>query len=157
MKIGKCQNETDPSRPCSSDRIDSTKVYNMNYFFMNAQVNSGTLDPVDYYLEDRNYFGFNLNSTIISNIYLTEQFIETDYSLLPWNDKSNQTVLTVKELAQVKNSMSFKDEYINVFLRKSPYYVLSRRNFYKIQDLLSNIGGLFGFALTFFLFMKFYT
>jgi hypothetical protein len=87
MKIGKCQNKTDPSRPCTSDRIDSTKVYNMNYFFMNAYVNSGALDPIDYYLEDRNYFGFNLNSTIISNIYLTEQFIETDHSLLPWIDK----------------------------------------------------------------------
>ncbi len=71
----------------------------MNYFFMNAYLNSEALDPIDYYLEDRNYFGFNLNSTIISNIYLTEQFIETDHSLLPWIDKEKRTVLTVRELA----------------------------------------------------------
>lgn len=38
---------------------------------MNAFVNSATLDPVGYYLEDRNYFGFALDSTVVSNIYLT--------------------------------------------------------------------------------------
>lgn len=66
-------------------------------------------------------------------------------------------MLTVKELAEVKTSMNFKDEYISVYLRKSPYYILSQRTFPKLQDLFSAIGGLFGFAISFFLFMQFYT
>jgi hypothetical protein len=66
-------------------------------------------------------------------------------------------VLVVKELAEVKNSMNFPDEYIDIYLRKSPYYILSQRNFEKLQDLFSAIGGLFGFALTIFMFMQFYT
>lgn len=72
LKIGKCNNETDPSRPCWDDAtIRSRQTYNMNYFFMNAFVNSGTLDPIGYYLEDRDYFGITLDSTIVSNLYIT--------------------------------------------------------------------------------------
>lgn len=50
---------------------------------MNAYVNSGNLDPVDYYLEDRNYFPFNINTTVVNNIYFAEHIIKTDDSLLP--------------------------------------------------------------------------
>jgi hypothetical protein len=51
LKIGKCKNETDPSRPCvSQSTVNKTSTYNMNYYFMNTYVNSGTLDPVGYYL-----------------------------------------------------------------------------------------------------------
>jgi hypothetical protein len=63
----------------------------------------------------------------------------------------------VRDLAEVKDSMNFPDEYINIYLRKSPYYILSERNFPKLQDLLSAIGGLFGFSITFLLIMQFYT
>lgn len=68
----------------------------MNYYFMNAFVNSGTSDPVGYYLEDRDYFGFTLDSTIVSNIYLTENIISTDQSLLPWSQVENEAVLVVR-------------------------------------------------------------
>lgn len=51
LKIGKCSNKTDPSRPCVDEAIVKQQlVYNMNYYFMNAYVNSGTLDPVGYYM-----------------------------------------------------------------------------------------------------------
>lgn len=51
LKISKCNNATDPTRPCADDsEINKSMIYNVNYFFMNAYVNSGTLDPVGYYL-----------------------------------------------------------------------------------------------------------
>lgn len=53
--------------------------------------------------------------------------------------------------------MNFQDVYLDVYLRKSPYYIYSQRSFVKLQDLFSNLGGLFGFAMFFFLFMQFYT
>jgi hypothetical protein len=60
LKVGKCNNSTDPSRPCVDDSlINTTATYNLNFYFMNPFVNSGALDPVSYYLEDRNYFVYN--------------------------------------------------------------------------------------------------
>lgn len=51
---------------------------------MNAYINSGNQNPLGYYLEDRNYFGFILGSTTASNIYITENILTTDTSLFPW-------------------------------------------------------------------------
>lgn len=136
--------------------MSPSTTYNINYYFMNAYVNSGDLAPVKYYLEDRNYFGFTLDSTGAANIYLTEQIISTDSSLFPWTSITNQTVLVVDQPAEVKTSMAQKDVYISIYLRKSPYYKLSYRSFQKLQDLFSAIGGLFGFAVTFFLVIQNY-
>jgi hypothetical protein len=72
INIGKCNNSTDPQRPCVDDSVIRQKTtYTVNYYFMNPFVNSGTLEPVNYYLEDRNYFVFNTQSTVDCNVYLT--------------------------------------------------------------------------------------
>lgn len=63
----------------------------------------------------------------------------------------------VKDLAEVKSSANFPDEYININLRKSPEYVESTRTFVKFDQLFSYIGGLFGFAISFFFVLSFYT
>ena len=46
---------------------------------------------------------------------------------------------------------------MNINLRKSSYYIDSQRSFQKVDGFLSDVGGLFGFVLTFIFFMKFYT
>ena len=52
-------------RPCVADSvINDIGYFYLNYYFMNPFVNSASLDPVDYYLEDRNYFGFDTKSTV---------------------------------------------------------------------------------------------
>ena len=65
LSIQKCRNETDPSRPCVDESvINELGYFYLKYYFMNAFVNSASLQPVDYYLEDRNYFGFDTKSTV---------------------------------------------------------------------------------------------
>jgi hypothetical protein len=88
---------------------------------------------------------------------MTEQIISTDNSLFPWQEIENQSVLLIDSLAEVKTSQASKSTYISIFLRKSPYYILSQRSFQKLIDLFSAIGGLFGFAFTFFMFIQQYT
>jgi hypothetical protein len=56
---------------------------------MNPYVNSGDQDPVNYYLEDRNYFILTLDTSTSVNLYLTENIISTDNSLFPWSDIQN--------------------------------------------------------------------
>jgi hypothetical protein len=90
IKVVKCNNATDPSRPCvSSEVINESLSYNVNFYFMNPYVNSGDQDPVNYYLEDRNYFILTLDTSTSVNLYLTENIISTDNSLFPWSDIQN--------------------------------------------------------------------
>lgn len=76
---------------------------------------------------------------------------------MPWSETNEQSVLIIKELAEMKASEIYEDEYVNINLRKSSYYINSSRSFQKIDGFLSDVGGLFGFVLTFIFFMKFYT
>lgn len=76
---------------------------------------------------------------------------------MPWSEANTETVLLIKELAEIKASEAYEDEYLNVNLRKSSYFIDSQRSFQKIDGFLSDVGGLFGFVLTFIFFMKFYT
>lgn len=47
--------------------------------------------------------------------------------------------------------------FANIVLRRSSTGIIVNRNFKKIADTLSYIGGLFGFVLIALSFMKYYT
>jgi len=44
IAVKKCNNSTDPSRPCYGDEVMINQAsFNLNFFIMNAFVNSGKL------------------------------------------------------------------------------------------------------------------
>ena len=65
----------------------------MNLYYINPLLNPGSIDYIDYDINDLNFVSFTPQSGTISTGYLEDYEIETDESLLPLSstrvDKGN--------------------------------------------------------------------
>jgi len=88
-----------------------------------------------------------------ANIFISTFTIKTDESLLPTPDYSTVTGGLVYEETQ---TFIFQPstEYVQLYLRKSSLSVYIERNFLKIDETLSYIGGLFSTFITLLFFMS---
>ena len=91
LNVGKCNNSIDPSRPCVNQSIIDAMQANsgrfvLNFYFVNALINPGTSQYLDYYLNDFNYMQFTQTLGASAYGYITEFDITTDLSILPWSE-----------------------------------------------------------------------
>lgn len=77
-----------------------------------------------------------------ANLYISSYTIETDESLWPWQQMSEDTGGIVYEPTQ-RYVYTPTTEYIRLYLRKSSLSLSITRSFKKYDDTLSYIGGLF--------------
>ena len=60
-----------------------------NFYFINPVLNPGKNEFVGHYLDDSNYFTFNLAEGVESNLFYSDFNVETDTTILPWKDISS--------------------------------------------------------------------
>ncbi|EAS04036.2 transmembrane protein, putative (macronuclear) [Tetrahymena thermophila SB210] len=154
FSITKCSNNTLPTalwRPvCQSDEqiqtyFNKTQNIRFNIYTSNFVINA--LDSKNYvsnYIEDSIFFQIqNKNSYITSDIYFSENLIQTDQSLLPFPSLTNETIISFQNgnyrpqyvFGQIGNS------YADFFIRKDPFVYRTNRAFQKISQIISYIGG----------------
>lgn len=89
VKVSKCNDTLDPSRPC----VPNTTIAELQslvgqfiftLYYANPLINPGSKDYLSYYLEDKNYIAFTTELGAYSNGFVQEYSIETDKSLLPF-------------------------------------------------------------------------
>lgn len=70
--------------------------------------------------------------------------INTDNSLLPFDEISTVTGGLANAPALMTSYQASQNEFLRFYIRKSPASELYTRTFFKFDDLLSYVGGLFG-------------
>jgi hypothetical protein len=103
-----------------SSFVSSNQGMTMNFYFINPNINAGSEEYLNYYLEDSNYFSFNTATGVNANLYFSEFSIETDHSILPWSDSSSDVgaMVTSSANSQVFSVESGK-QYARIYLRKA--------------------------------------
>lgn len=97
------------------------------------------------YIDDLNTFVFSPDMGQTANIFFTSFEIESDDSVLPIKFEKNAKYSGFRVDGNIDTS-SFKpnsDEYVKLFLRRSVMSEMTYRYYLKIDQMLSNVGGLF--------------
>jgi hypothetical protein len=118
----------------------------LGIFYIDTLVDPGNEDPYSYYINDDFYWGFSPQQGIQVKLNLRTQTINTDNSLLPVEDIKT-IVSPVVEPAWI-GSYTIVDptaqNYVIVYVLLSTTGVRITRSFYKFDELLAYLGGLFG-------------
>lgn len=130
--------------------IATNELFGFNYYFINTLINPDSINPISYFLDDSNHFTFDLNSGIACNFYLQSYQMTTDWSLLPVSDNHvTNGAVAIGSTNIFSVFAPLKNEYVRFYIRKSPTSLFITQKFFKFDELLSYIGGLFGLILLF--------
>ncbi|KAL4481553.1 hypothetical protein ABPG74_007642 [Tetrahymena malaccensis] len=154
FSITKCSNKTLPDalwKPaCKSDQQFETyfnKTQNIRFKIFTSNFVINALESKEYvnsYFEDSIFFLIqNKNSYITSDIYFSENIIQTDQSLLPFPSIKNQTIINF-QAGNFRPQYTFGqvgDVFADFFIRKDPFVYKINRSFQKISQIISYIGG----------------
>lgn len=123
----------------------------IDYFFVNKLINPTLKNPISIYFEDKNYNTLNEQLAIDTNFYISQYEINTDESLLPYEDINSTTGIFIDRIQKQEFVRPVqKGSYAKVHFRKSDQKVRISRVYRKVDDLFSYIGGLFGILAAFF-------
>ena len=129
-----------------------------NFYYINAVINANDKYHVKYYLEDRNYFSFDMQTGVLANLFFSDWNVISDESILPWKDKKQVEGLKTTETAVDQNFMiDARNDYFKFYLRKSASNFETVRSYQKIDETFSYIGGLFGTIILMMSFLKLYS
>lgn len=100
---------------------------------------------------------FTTTFSSLVNIFISDYEITTDESITPIKEERVEAGAIITNLGQVIPKQIDSNNYASIVLRRASTKLIVRRAFKRVDDTLSYIGGLFGFALILLLFMKEYT
>ncbi|CAD8189153.1 unnamed protein product [Paramecium octaurelia] len=152
LSIIQCQNNSQNLwNPICDNPIDTS--YKVRLYTVNQNINP--YKPKDSYiqpfLDDSLSFTINLNSTKFANIYFTKYEFQNDESLLPISMIEERTffVLDSSDIQQDTTEID-ENSLAKLQLRKKPFKTRFLRQYQKLDELLSNIGGILQ-IMTFFI------
>ncbi|CAD8141300.1 unnamed protein product [Paramecium octaurelia] len=166
IEITDCKNDTSKNAyltwhpSCASKDVmdkylSSEGSYRIRIYMTNTVVNPSK--PTDYiqgYLDDEVYFQFvPTKLSRQSDIFFKKYQIRTDQSLVPvFDDEQIENVFT-KEPADFRDITTLGSptdkQYIALYFRRSPYTKYITRQFQKVDDLLSYLGGFVNIVVVF--------
>ncbi|EGR33386.1 hypothetical protein IMG5_054760 [Ichthyophthirius multifiliis] len=116
-------------------------VFYHNNYVLNSDQPQGYFTN---FLNDKMYYTFVPDKmTKIADIYFQDIEVRTDHSLIPIKDVEQRFFLVqenndVREASELGRS---DGKYVVLTLRKSPYITIIQRNYKKISQLMSELGG----------------
>ncbi|CAD8143459.1 unnamed protein product [Paramecium octaurelia] len=166
IEISDCKNDTSKNAnltwhpTCASKEVmdkwlSSEGSYRIRIYMTNTVVNPSK--PTDYiqgYLDDEVYFQFvPFKLSRQSDIFFKKYQINTDQSLVPVFDDEQVENVFMKEPADFRDITTLGSatdkQYIALYFRRSPYTKYITRQFQKVDDLLSYLGGFVNIVVVF--------
>ncbi|CAD8161635.1 unnamed protein product [Paramecium pentaurelia] len=149
ISIKKC-NQT--QKCASQDERDAEVKLNGSFKIKLYTVNKilNPYNPSENYLQTYidDSFYFNFLPSIISksaNLFLKQFQVESDQSLTPFQSITKEKFYILDQ-SEIRERVEFYKEgnleVASIFLRKSPYKTQIYRSYLKIDNLLSNLGGM---------------
>ncbi|EGR34205.1 small GTP-binding protein, putative [Ichthyophthirius multifiliis] len=164
LKITKCDTikfSTEKWRPkCRTDKewekYLQEKYVELEIYIPNYSVNpSKSSDYIQSYLNtaDLYYYAQPYKQKKIVDIFISEFNINTDISLLPYNDiQSEKFPYFNLDGFREQNLIGDFEEFIEIFISRSYFTKLIERKFQKIDEIIAYVGG---FAQAFLIFSAF--
>ncbi|CAD8090637.1 unnamed protein product [Paramecium sonneborni] len=168
--VSDCQNKSNSTywNPVCANE-DQKQLYLNTYgqfklqvFQINTMVNPQKAQNYKtMYLDSDMYFSFVPNKlSRLANVYYRSYLVNNDQSLLPYEDIQREEIIVRKaedfrDLTELGRDTD--DIYATIYLRRSPFSEIIDRNYQKLGDLLSYLGGfmqifrvIFGFFIAFY-------
>ncbi|CAK77482.1 unnamed protein product (macronuclear) [Paramecium tetraurelia] len=156
IQVHQCSNKTN----CASNEelqqeIDKNGAFKIKLFPINKVHNRiiqilNPYKPEDNYLQtflDDSFFFRFLPSNIYKSVdlFIKEYEVTNDQSLFPFSYLEHSQFYTldqseIKERTEIQNNSV--QSYVQIQIRKSPYKIKIFRKYLKIDELLSNLGGI---------------
>ena len=153
VSVSKCTNSSDFEYPCASEAdiaqfFQDQQTFFYTIYFINPLLNPDSQQYLSYYLEDSNYVIFSARGGEECQLWMEDFTITTDESILPFAEEKVETggIVTkncIKNHYEIDPTAS-EAVYSTMTIFKSPISKSIGRNFQKIDEILSYIGGLFG-------------
>lgn len=124
--------------------LAANEVFGFNFYFINTLVNPDQQTPTSIFLDDTNNFPFSTTTGTSCNFFLEGYTISTDRALMPIPDMETELGGLAEVPALMTSYPASLGEYLRFYVRKSPVSLVYTRIFFRFDDLLSYIGGLFG-------------
>ncbi|CAD8090659.1 unnamed protein product [Paramecium sonneborni] len=149
LQISKCENN-EKINCASQQKIDeylkSMGSFKISIYTINQIINPYKQEYRSVFLDDQIYFTFVPNQiNRKANIYFKKYEFLNDQSLMPFNDIEEDTVFQIdltdiKEMSDIGTST---DQLFATFnFQLNPFKTKFVRNYQKIDELLSNLGGI---------------
>ncbi|KRX01658.1 hypothetical protein PPERSA_03742 [Pseudocohnilembus persalinus] len=154
-EVNLCQNQTDIidenidySSACAPqeeiDEFISGVNQNFQIYYPSTIVNpDNNKQPKQRFLYDQMYFELQAGKMYkSSNIYFREVIIETDENIMIQESKVNET-LALNQPQDFREQVQVGSDLIpgEFYIRRSPYTIVHKRSYQKLDDLASYIGG----------------
>ncbi|CAD8200362.1 unnamed protein product [Paramecium pentaurelia] len=165
-----CKNNTNSSywNPQCADEQQKTNYlknegqFKLQVFQINSMINPQQAQNYKtMYLDSDMYFSFVPQKLVrLANVYYRQYIVNNDESLLPYQDiKAEEMIIRKAEDFRDLTELGRETDtnFATLYLRRSPFTEIINRNYQKVGDLLSYLGGfmqilkvIFGFFIAFY-------
>ncbi|CAD8070774.1 unnamed protein product [Paramecium sonneborni] len=168
--VSDCQNQSNSTywNPICANKTQKNEYLNaygqfkLQVFQINTMVNpQKAKNYKTMYLDSDMYFSFVPNKlSRLANVYYRSYVVNNDQSLLPYKNIQQEEIIVRKAedfRDLIESGRDTDDIYTTIYLRRSPFSEIIDRNYQKLGDLLSYLGGFMQiFKLIFGFFIAFY-
>ncbi len=121
--------------------------YLVTVYFLDTLINPDDHQPLSYFITDDFSTTFNLQDGIDSIVMLQNYSVSTDNSIMPLEDIQTVSGPTINEAPIIKSTYiqtPATETLALITIRRSSAGIKVTRHFFKFDELLSYVGGLFG-------------
>ncbi|CAD8089546.1 unnamed protein product [Paramecium sonneborni] len=124
--------------------LQQERSFRIRMYMTNNVINPLSVQNVSQtFLDDESYFSFLLSTGTEADIFYQKYNITTDDNIIPLLKEVDEEVINVKRAGDFKTKIvqNNDQQFSAIYLRRSPYTYIIRRELEDIADLLSYLGG----------------
>ncbi|CAD8121273.1 unnamed protein product [Paramecium sonneborni] len=155
ITVSECSNDTTTNsflswKPrCASTQARDRFLQSERSFRIKMYMTNNVLNPLQVqnisqvFLDDESFFSFLLSTGTETDVFYQKYNVTTHDNIFPYPKQQIQNVYNVKKAGDYKTStvQNNPQQYAAIYMRRSPYTYVIKRDFQDIADLLSYLGG----------------
>ncbi|CAD8072309.1 unnamed protein product [Paramecium primaurelia] len=155
IAVSDCSNDTASNtilswKPkCSSSQNRDLYLQQERSFRIKMYMTNNVINPLQVqnmsqvFLDDESFFSFLIQTGTETDVFYQKYNITTDDNVFPYLKEIQENVYNVKKAGDFKTStvQNNGQQYSAIYMRRSPYTFVIKRDFQDIADLLSYLGG----------------
>ncbi|CAD8210201.1 unnamed protein product [Paramecium pentaurelia] len=155
ITVSECSNNSNSNsilswKPeCASTQARDRYLQQERSFRIRMYMTNNVINPLQVqnvsqtFFDDESYFSFLLSTGTEADVFYQKYNITTDDNIIPLLKKVDEEVINVKRAGDFKTKIvqNNDQQFSAIYLRRSPYTYIIRRELQDIADLLSYLGG----------------
>ncbi|CAK81194.1 unnamed protein product (macronuclear) [Paramecium tetraurelia] len=155
ITVSECSNNSNSNsilswKPqCASTQARDRYLQQERSFRIRMYMTNNVINPLQVqnvsqtFLDDETYFSFLLQTGTEADVFYQKYNITTDDNVIPILKKIDEEIINVKRAGDFKTKIvqNNDQQFSAIYLRRSPYTQIVKRELQDISDLLSYLGG----------------